>query len=80
MSTATISRPRVKSPAGRKTPATPQRFARLNDRPTVEEAALLTLHVAGNETDYWLSLVPSDFGEAYRLEKILPTEDGPQSA
>src|SRR5262249_6051215 len=55
----------------------PQRFARLDDRPTVDEPALLTLHVAGNETDYWLSLVPSDFGEAFKLEKLIPTNDGP---
>src|SRR5437899_846614 len=71
MSTLTAPRPAVK-PRRR-----PQRFARLDDKPTANEPALLTLHVAGKETDYWLYLQPSDFGEAFRLEKIIPTEDGP---
>jgi hypothetical protein len=77
MSIATASAPRVKSSARRKAPANPQRFARLDDHPAVDEPALLTLHVAGKETDYWLYVQPSDFGEAFRLEKLIPTEDGP---
>jgi hypothetical protein len=74
MSTVTESRPAVKQ---RKPRAKPQRFARLDDRPSVDEPALLTLHVGGKEFDYWLRLVPSDFGEAFQLTKIVPTGDGP---
>jgi hypothetical protein len=71
MSTVTAPRPRAKSPSN------PQRFARLDAKPTVDDPALLTLHVAGKETEYWLYLQPSHFGEAFRLEKIIPVEDGP---
>ena len=71
MVTLTAPRPAVKARSR------PERFAQLDDRPTVDESALLTLHVAGQETDYWLRVVPSDFGEAYRLSKIVPTGDGP---
>jgi hypothetical protein len=73
MATATAERPTVNT---RKAPKKPQRFCRLDDRPTHSEPALLTLHVAGKETDYWLYLQPSDFGEAFRLEKLIPTDDG----
>src|SRR5215831_18937731 len=55
----------------------PKRFARLEDNPTLDEPALLTLHIAGKDSDYWLYLQPSNFGEAYRLQKIEPTEDAP---
>src|SRR5262245_37909277 len=74
MSTVTEPRPTVKQ---RKPPVKPQRFARLNDRPTFDEPALLTLQVGSKEFDYWLRLVPSDFGEAFQLTKIIPTGDGP---
>src|SRR5262245_40379575 len=71
MSTVSAPRPPVK-PRSR-----PQRFARLDARPAVDEPAVLTLHVADKETDYWLYVQPSDVGEAFRLEKLIPTEDGP---
>jgi hypothetical protein len=74
MATATEPRPAVKT---RKPRAKPQRFARLDDRPTAQEPALLTLHIGAKEFDYWLRLVPSDFGEAFQLTKIVPTGDGP---
>jgi len=77
MSSLTQPAPAVKVRRPKKAPAKPQRFARLDDKPTVDEPALLTLHVAGVETDYWLRLLPSDFGEAFRLMKIIPTNDGP---
>jgi hypothetical protein len=71
MSTVSAPRPAVK-PRSR-----PPRFAHLDDRPTVEEPALLTLQVGGKESDYWLYVQPSQFGQAFRLEKLIPTEDGP---
>src|SRR5262245_45236552 len=77
MSTATESRSPVKPPPGHKAKAKPPRFAYLDDRPTVDEPALLTLHVGGKECDYWLRVVPSNFGEAFQLTKIIPTGNGP---
>src|SRR5262249_46034972 len=77
MSTVFAPAPRVKARRPKKAPAKPQRFCRLQARPTVDEPVLLTLHIAGKESDYWLSLMPSDFGEAFRLEKIIPSDDGP---
>src|SRR5262245_29558306 len=77
MSTVQQTPAPVKSPAGRKARAKPQRFAYLDDRPTVDEPALLTLHVGGKESDYWLHIVPSNFGEAFQLTKIVPTGNGP---
>src|SRR5918911_1762724 len=74
MATVTETRPAVKT---RKPRAKPQRFARLHGKPTVDEPAFLTLHVGGDETDYLLRLVPSNFGEAFQLTKLEPTPDGP---
>src|SRR6516162_7580068 len=73
---STVSEPSL-AVKQRKVRVKPQRFCRLDDRPTVDEPALLTLHVAGKEFDYWLRLVESDFGEAFQLTKIVPTGDGP---
>src|SRR5262245_31777408 len=74
MSTVTETRPAVKT---RKPRAKPQRFCCLNGKPTVEEPAVLTLHVGGDETDYLLQLVPSNFGEAFQLTKLETVGDGP---
>ena len=53
----------------------PQRFARLRGKPTTDRAARLELHIAGKETEYRLYLQPSNFGEAFRLEKVEAAED-----
>ena len=74
MATVTEPRPAVKS---RKPRAKPQRFCRLDGKPTVEEPAFLTLHVAGKETDYLIRPVPSNFGEAFELTKLEIVDDGP---
>jgi hypothetical protein len=69
--------PPVKERKPRKPRAKPQRFARLDGKPTVDEPAVLTLHVGGDETAYSLRIVSSDFGEVLRLTKLIPTEGGP---
>ena len=69
--------PPVKERKSRKPRAKPQRFARLDGKPTFDEPAVLTRHVGGDETAYSLRVVPSDFGEALRLTKLVPTEYGP---
>jgi hypothetical protein len=74
MSSATESRSPVNPPAR---PRKPQRFCRLNGKPTVDEPAFLTLHVAAKETDYLIRPVPSNFGERFGLTKLEFVDDGP---
>jgi hypothetical protein len=74
MSTVTDPRPAVKQ---RKPRAKPQRFCRLDGKPEIDAPAILTLHVAGKETDYFIRPVPSNFGEAFELTKLEIVDDGP---
>jgi hypothetical protein len=74
MSTVCEPRSAVKA---RKATAKPQRFCRLDGKPSVDEPAFLTLHVGGKETDYLIRPIPSNFGEAFELTKLEPTDDGP---
>jgi hypothetical protein len=74
MSTVCDPRPAVKRRAPR---AKPERLARLIGKPTVNDSALLTLCVGGKQTDYLVRVMPSDFGEAFRLSKLVDEGDGP---
>jgi hypothetical protein len=49
----------------------------LSHKPTAHDPATLTLHVAGDETSYLLACLPSDFGEGFRLSKLMDEGDGP---
>ncbi len=78
MSTVQQTPSSVKAPAKpRKPRATPRRYCRLNGKPSVDQPAVLTLHVAGQETDYLIRPVPSNFGECFELTKLEFVDDGP---
>ena len=64
MATVRNSRPRVK----------PERRILLAVPPFEEEPGVLQIRVGKEEANYFLTPIPSDFGNAYRVEKIGGTE------
>src|SRR5262249_34063906 len=48
----------------------PARSIRLCVQPHEQGPGVLRITVGGKETDYLLSLIPSDFGKGFRLEKV----------
>jgi hypothetical protein len=57
-------------PRQRKPPAKPARFVRLCVRPEGTAPGVIRLTVNGKAQDYFLTLIPADFGRGFTVEKI----------
>ena len=59
------------APARQRKPRTkPQRFVRLMVSPAVDGTGVVRLTVAKKAADYFLTLIPADFGRGFKVEKI----------
>jgi SWIM zinc finger len=59
------------APARQRKPRTkPQRFVRLMVSPAVDGTGVVRLTVAKKADDYFLTLLPADFGRGFKVEKI----------
>ena len=59
------------APARQRKPRTrPQRFVRLMVSPAVDGTGVIRLTVAKKAADYFLTLIPTDFGRGFKVEKI----------
>jgi hypothetical protein len=71
MTTATESTMATPTRKDRKPRTKPARFIRLIIPPTLTMAGIVKIIVGKSATDYNLERLPSDFGTAFRLTKIL---------
>ena len=60
----------LKTPRPVKAKAPPEPDVLLTMPPPGDTLALLTIYLRGRSYGYWVDRIPSDFGIAYRLEKL----------
>jgi SWIM zinc finger len=59
------------APARQRKPRTkPQRFVRLLVSPALDGTGVIRLTVAKKAADYFLTLIPADFGRGFKVEKV----------